>query len=55
MFLCEKVNGSLIEERFYKNGPDAGTVKENLEYFQWPGKGHWRVGPAEVGPDEEEE
>ena len=47
-YLCELINGNVVEERFFRNGNSVEEVREQIEMYQWP-EGSWHIRPAVDG------
>ena len=45
-FICKLIHDGIVKELFYREGKSADTVKEDLEFFQWP-KGEWTIEECE--------
>lgn len=49
-YLCELIDGMVVEERFVCDGETVDDVREGLEMFEWPNAGagaEWRITPVE--------
>jgi hypothetical protein len=42
-YLCELIDKGIVKERFSREGSSAEEVKKDLDMFQWPNKGKWRI------------